>query len=108
MFKKNLALIKKLYKDRNSIKHQLNRVLTSDDLLILSVKNNQVDVAGHTSSAAMNVYLLGVGTAMAYASAVKESPDITVHEFLTQPTQVALGQLTTMGYLVENNVVVGD
>lgn len=98
MFNKQISKAKALYKDRKAVVHQIKRVLIADEILILSVKDTIVDVAGHTSGTAMNLYLLGVGAAMAYPNAIKEDPDITVEFFLSQPTSVAMSQLQRMGH----------
>lgn len=101
MIKAQFTKVKTLYAKRKELKHIIERVLTSDDVLVLSVKDKALDVSGHTSSAAMNIYLLGMGTAMAFISTKETTPEITPTEFLSNLNSVALGHLEKRGYLAE-------
>lgn len=93
MIEKSVGLIRNLYKKRKQIPALIKQFVIADDVMIIMHKDNQFSVNGHTSTDAMTVYMLGVATGMSYKNAKERDPNLTVEDYLYQPTSVALKQI---------------
>lgn len=97
MIEKSVGLIRNLYKKRKQITRLIQQFAIADDAIVILHKDNQFSVSGHSSTDAMTVYMLGVATGMSYKNAKDNDPNLTVEEYLYQPTSVALKQIERQG-----------
>ena len=99
MIEKSIGLIRNLIKKRKQLIATVKQLAVADDAIIIIHKENQFTVLGHVEDDAMAVYMIGTATGLGFANAKSRDPNLTVEEYLHQPTSVAFKQIEKQGLL---------
>lgn len=99
MIEKSIGLLRNLYEKRKNIVKYVKAIAEANDVIIITHKENDYAVMGNTSDDAIAIYMVGVATAQGYLGAETRMEGLTVDEYLTQPTRVALKHLEQAGKL---------
>ena len=99
MIEKSVGLLRNLFNKRKQIVEVVKKLALADDAIIIVNVSNNLSILGHTSSDAMSVFMLGTAIGLGYGSANQRDPDLSVDEYLRQPTSVALKQIERQGLL---------
>ena len=89
MIQKSIGLARNLLKKRGLIKELVKRIILADEILLITLTDNNLVVSGQTSDDATNVVMLGTAAAAGHASAKKREPDLELNQYLEQINTVA-------------------
>ena len=99
MIEKSIGFLRNLIQKRKEIVEFVKHIVEADDAIIVIHKDSKFNVIGHVSDDAMTVYMLGTATGLGYAQAKERSPELSVDEYLNQPTAVAFKHIERAGLL---------
>ena len=99
MIEKSIGVLRNLAKKRKQIVEIIKQLAVADDAIVILHKENKFSVMGHVRDDAMSVYMLGTATGLGYASAKQRDSNLTVDEYLRQPTSVAFKYIDKQGLL---------
>ncbi len=99
MIEKSVGFLRNLYKKRKSLLNNVVTIVKADDLIIIANINNEYTVTGHTEDDARTVHMLGTAIGSGFRSAKSNDPDLTVDNYLHQPTVVAFNYIERNGLL---------
>ena len=89
MIQKSIGLARNLLKKRDLVMELVKRIILADEILLITLTDNNLVVSGQTSDDAVNVVMLGTATAAGHASAKKREPDLELNQYLEQINTVA-------------------
>ena len=89
MIQKSIGLARNLLKKRDLVKELVKRIILADEILLITLTDNNLVVSGQTSDDATNVVMLGTAVAAGHASAKKREPDLELNQYLEQINTVA-------------------
>lgn len=89
MIQKSIGLARNLLKKRDLVKELVKRIILADEILLITLTDNNLVVSGQTSDDATNVVMLGTAAAAGHASAKKREPDLELNQYLEQINTVA-------------------
>lgn len=99
-----IGTVRKLIEKRKEVVQLVKSYLNADSVIIASLQDNQVSIQGRTADTATTVLLLGRVLAVGWESAKQEFPDITLSDYLYQPTSVALSTISKQEEIKEGDV----
>lgn len=97
MIEKSVGLFRNLLKKRKDIVKLVTNYALADDAIIILNHNDKYTVHGHTESDARTVHMLGVAIGSSYSNAKSSDPELTVENYLHQPTAVAFNYIERNG-----------
>ena len=89
MIQKSIGLARNLLKKRDLVMELVKRIILADEILLITLTDNNLVVSGQTSDDAVNVVMLGTAAAAGYTSAKKREPDLELNQYLEQINTVA-------------------
>lgn len=89
MIQKSIGLARNLFKKRDLVMELVKRIILADEILLITLTDNNLVVSGQTSDDATNVVMLGTAAAAGHASAKKREPDLELNQYLEQINTVA-------------------
>lgn len=89
MIQKSIGLARNLLKKRDLVKELVKRIILADEILLITITDNNLVVSGQTTDDATNVVMLGTAAAAGHASAKKHEPDLELNQYLEQISTVA-------------------
>ena len=89
MIQKSIGLARNLLKKRDLVMELVKRIILADEILLITLTDNNLVVSGQTSDDAVNVVMLGTAAAAGHVSAKKREPDLELNQYLEQINTVA-------------------
>ena len=89
MIQKSIGLARNLLKKRDLVMELVKRIILADEILLITLTDNNLVVSGQTSDDAVNVVMLGTAAAAGHASAKKHEPELELNQYLEQINTVA-------------------
>ena len=89
MIQKSIGLARNLHKKRDLVMELVKRIILADEILLITLTDNNLVVSGQTSDDAVNVVMLGTAAAAGHVSAKKREPDLELNQYLEQINTVA-------------------
>ena len=99
MVHKSVGLFRNLFNKRKEVVGLVKDYLEASDIMIISKSETGIKVSGSVSSDAMGLYMIGTATGLSYLKAKEHTPEISLDEFLSQPTTVAITYLERNGHI---------
>lgn len=99
MLEKSVGFTRNLIKKRKEILRAIRTYVEADEVLLITRKDSQIDIAGHTSSEAMTLYMLGTTLGVSFKQTKSANPQEDITNYLSQPTLVATRYLQKEGLI---------
>lgn len=99
MLDKPMEFARNLIKKRKDVIKGIQVLVEAEEVLLISRTNGVVDIAGHTSSEAMTLFMLGTTLGVSFKQAKSRNPEMELNDYLSQPSSVAIRFLQNEGLL---------
>lgn len=99
MLEKSVGFTRNLIKKRKELLRVIRSYVEADEVLLITRKDEVIDIAGHTSSEAMTLYMLGTTLGVSFKQTKSADPNQDLTNYLSQPTIVATRYLQKEGVI---------